>query len=101
MAGHRGNPFCHVGDWVDHAAGFNRGLFLKGQARLTKRFDMTLAAMRYAVKRGEQVAKDIGYRLDDEAVELFIPEVLMVCQMLKCLLVFPLTKLIMDVHGNP
>ncbi len=32
LAGHRGNPFCHVGDWVDHAAGFNRGLFLKGQA---------------------------------------------------------------------
>ncbi len=39
--------------------------------------------------------------LNDEAIELFIPEVLIAYQMLKCLQVFPLTKLIMDVPGTP
>ncbi len=38
--------------------------FLKRSDRLTKRLDMTLAAMRQAVKRGGQVAKEINCRFE-------------------------------------
>jgi hypothetical protein len=34
-------------------------------ADLSKRLDMTLAAVGYAVKRGEKVAKEAGFYLDD------------------------------------
>jgi len=34
-------------------------------ADLSKRLDMTLAAVSYAVKRGEQIAKEGGYHLED------------------------------------
>ena len=34
-------------------------------ADLAKRLDMTLAAVSYAVKRGEKAAKEAGYYLDD------------------------------------
>ncbi|MCD6186476.1 MAG: hypothetical protein J7K84_12000 [Deltaproteobacteria bacterium] len=34
-------------------------------ADLSKRLDMTLAAVGYAVKRGEKIAKEAGCHLDD------------------------------------
>ncbi len=34
-------------------------------ADLSKRLDMTLAAVSYAVKRGEKIAKEAGCHLDD------------------------------------
>ena len=34
-------------------------------ADLAKKLDMTLAAVSYAVKRGEKAAKEAGYYLDD------------------------------------
>ena len=34
-------------------------------ADLSKRFDMTLAAVSYAVKRGEKIAKETGWHLDE------------------------------------
>ena len=34
-------------------------------ADLSKRLDMTLAAVSYAVKRGEKIAKEAGFHLDD------------------------------------
>jgi len=34
-------------------------------ADLAKRLDMTLAAVSYAVKRGEKIAKGSGFHLDD------------------------------------
>jgi len=34
-------------------------------AGLAERFGMTLAAVSYAVKRGEKIAKEGGYLLDD------------------------------------
>jgi len=32
---------------------------------LPKRLDITLAAVSYAVKRGEKITKEAGFRLDD------------------------------------
>jgi len=37
-------------------------------ADLAKRLDMTLAAVSYAVKRGERSAKEAGYDLEDRVV---------------------------------
>ena len=34
-------------------------------ADLSKRLDMTLAAVSYAVKRRERIAKEAGFHLDD------------------------------------
>ena len=34
-------------------------------ADLAKRLDMTLAAVSYAVKRGEKIAKEAGFHLDE------------------------------------
>jgi len=34
-------------------------------ADLSKRLDMTLAAVSYAVKKGEKIAKEAGCHLDD------------------------------------